>query len=195
MSRAIALVKFDDGEILNACYMGTSDNLCPWMIRDKDLDERFHGSVFDWNDHCWDSDEYDYLDEDTKRLINDNEHCEIYIDYGNGFMWMNQTASRSRMYITSSLDYDDHSWNEEIERDDIAQWVIDYHIQNGMSIDMFKGRIIKKEVKVEFISEERISDEEYERSRQNRVDENGWTERQKEILNTYMSMMGLKITF
>ena len=41
MSRAIALVRFNDGTILRGCYNGTSDFLSQWLITDEELEEEF----------------------------------------------------------------------------------------------------------------------------------------------------------
>lgn len=46
MSRAIALVRFNDGTIVRGCYNGTSDFISEWLITDEGLKEKYDGFVF-----------------------------------------------------------------------------------------------------------------------------------------------------
>ena len=162
MSRALALVKFDDDTVMYACYDGTSDYLYPWLLSEEDYHNKFDSNIFIFNEYCFSN--YDKMNRDRDE-IHDSEHCEIYVDYGDGSMWLDQTASRSAMYITSPhLEYTDAMNNGVIIDDDIIkQWVIDFHIQNGMDIEMFSGRIEKPQIVdggFRLISEERIPDDE-----------------------------------
>ena len=187
MSRAIALVRFDDDIIMKACYNGTCDVLSPWLITEQDLDERFDSIIFAFDDWCFEH--YNEIVKDPE-TITDSEHVEIYIDYGNGSMWRDCTASRTAMYITSETEL----CYVEDDEDEISQWVIDYHLKNRMSIEMFKGRIEQPKVGFTLISEEIISDEEYERNKTERIDENEkFIKRQGEILYDYLKSLGIRI--
>ena len=72
-------------------------------------------------------------------VITDSDECSIYIDYGHGFMW-DGYASKSKLYITSPLSYDDNA--DIIERDEIDLWVYEYFISHGWSTNYIKSRIV-----------------------------------------------------
>ena len=97
MSRAIALVRFNDGTIMEGCYDGTSDVLYRHLIPREELEKRFNGSVYQFIDEIGLA-HFKRLNEDE---IDDVESVEIYIDYGNGCMWLDGRASKSKRYVTS----------------------------------------------------------------------------------------------
>lgn len=102
MARSLALIKFDsDDTIMFACYDCTSDILYPDLITPDNLDKYFEGNIFIFNENII----YDYSKFDG---ITDSEPVEIYIEYGWGIIWKNCTASRSKMLVTSSCDYDEN---------------------------------------------------------------------------------------
>lgn len=132
MSRSVALVRFDDGTIYRACYNGTSDYLMPWLISEDELDKKFK-SIYDFDDH-------NRCRHINVEEINDSENVEIFIDYGNGFMWRNCTASKSRLYVTSSLNFDDNY--DFLNRDRIPCWVYDYFVNHGWDTTYISSRIV-----------------------------------------------------
>lgn len=103
MSRAIALVKFNDGTIVRGCYDGTRDAISQWLITDEDLKEKYNGCCFSWDSEKWDNYDNEYID---TNIINDAEDVEIFTNYGEGLYW-NGKASRSKMVITTSTNLDD----------------------------------------------------------------------------------------
>ena len=129
VSRAIALVRFNDGTILRGCYNGTSDFLSQWLITDEELEEKYDGSCFNWDSEKWDNYDNEYIDTDT---IDDAEDVEIFSDYGGGFSWKGQ-ASRSKLVVTSSTNLDCVDWENHIPK-----WVKEYFKNKGWSCKYFR---------------------------------------------------------
>lgn len=75
MSRAIALVRFNDGTIVRGCYNGTSDFISEWLITDEGLKEKYDGSCFSWDSEKWEDYNNSYVDTNT---IDDSEDVEIF---------------------------------------------------------------------------------------------------------------------
>ena len=129
MSRAIALVRFNDGTILRGCYNGTSDFLSQWLITDEELEEKYDGVCFSWDSKNWDNYDDIYIDPDT---VEDSESVEIFSDYGNGFSWKGE-ASRNKFVVTSPTNLDCVDWTENI-----PTWVINYFIDKGLNYKHLK---------------------------------------------------------
>ncbi len=133
MSRGLALVKFSDGEIFIGCYHGICDALSPYLISQEDLNTRYDGNYLDWDDADERWIEYP-INPDS---ITDSEEVQIYIDYGGGFCWTGCTASKSKLYVTSSLSDLDHD-----DLDYIYRWAYDYFIEHNRNPDHFIDRVM-----------------------------------------------------
>ena len=129
VSRAIALVRFNDGTILRGCYNGTSDFLSQWLITDEELEEKYDGSCFSWDSKNWDNYDDIYINPDT---VEDSESVEIFSDYGNGFSWKGE-ASRNKFVVTSPTNLDCVDWTENI-----PTWVIKYFVDKGWGYEHLK---------------------------------------------------------
>lgn len=128
----MALVRFNDGTVLWGCYSGTVDILSPWLITREDLINKWNRDIFAFDDHMFETNAY--IDKET---IDDSEPCEIYIDYGYGDVWVNCSASRSKMYVTSNTDC---TYAESLEY--IPQWVHDYFVQEGFDTQYINDRVL-----------------------------------------------------
>lgn len=126
MSRAIALIKFNDGTILRGCYNGTSDFISQWLISDEELEQKYEGSCFSWDSKKWDNYDNEYIDTDE---IYDAEDVEIFSDYGNGFSW-NGKASKNNKVITSPTMLEYVTWSN-----DIPKWVLTYFKNKGWNYE------------------------------------------------------------
>ena len=134
MSRAEALIHFNDGTVLRGCYDGTCDFLSRRMITTEELQKRYQGRIFLWNDEDLDS----YPDLDS---ITDSEPCEIYVDYGYGSIWHNCKGSRSAMIITSNIECDYTDPELDIDHDHIPKWVYDAFIRFGWNTSYIEDRV------------------------------------------------------
>lgn len=132
MARALALVRFRDGSVYNACYNGTSDWLSPWLISDKKLKSQYNGSIFKFDSYV--SDHYSEIYPDEIQIY-DSEPVSIYIDYGSCFMWDGE-ASKSKLFMTSNLSYERNEVSHDIE-----VWVYEYFINHGYDTSCIEGKI------------------------------------------------------
>lgn len=133
MSRALSLVRFRDRSVYQACYDGTSGYLYPWLITPRKVRTQFNDSLFSFDDYNHDHYDERYKDPD---LIHDSEPVKIYIDYGYGFMW-NGLASKSELYITSPLSYENNDNNHTIDL-----WVYEYFINHKYDTSYIENKII-----------------------------------------------------
>lgn len=133
MSRSLALVRFNDGQIFVGCFHGTCSELSPWLISQEDLNIKYNGSYLDWDD------EDGRWNEDPINLnsITDSEEVQIYIDYGGGFCWTECTASKSKLCVTSPLSDIDHD-----DLDYVHKWAYDFFVEHNMNTSHFIDQVI-----------------------------------------------------
>lgn len=124
MSRAIALIRFKDGTIVRGCYNGTSDFLSQWLITDEELQKKYNGSCFSWDEIMYKNFDEKFIDSDS---LTDLEEVEVYSDYGSGFLWKDK-ASKSRMSMQYATNID-----SVVSIKDIPNWVIEYFKNKGWS--------------------------------------------------------------
>lgn len=129
MSREMALIRFKDGTIMHGCYDGTCDVLSPYLITEEELNEKYGGSVFQW-----DNEQNKFADILYEEL--DGEEVEIYMDYGSGASWKGK-ANRDKMIITEGLVLDNVDWFPPV----IPRWVVQYFEDKGFDTEHFKGMI------------------------------------------------------
>lgn len=127
MSRALALIRFKDGTIMYGCYQATCDVLNPYLVTEEELQQKYEGSVFQWDD------EYQESEDESQLEIMDEEEVEIYEDYGSGASWRGK-ASRSRMVITEGCVRDDVDWYPPV----VPNWVVDYFRAKGYNTERFE---------------------------------------------------------